>query len=70
LSTCLQANWKKLETPSIGRWLKEIAINMSLEKITHIKSRYRAFEDAWKSFMCFLEKENNGVISDGILEDM
>lgn len=53
----ISLHWKKLEAPSIGRWLKEMAMNMSLEKITHIiKGRYKALEDAWNPFMIFLEK--------------
>ncbi len=29
-------HWKKLEAQSIGSWLKEMAMNMSLEKITYL----------------------------------
>ncbi len=47
-------HWKRLEAPSIERGLKEMAMNMSLEKITYIiNGRCKFFEDAWNPFMFF-----------------
>lgn len=62
--------WKSLEPPSIKRWLREMVLNMSMEKITYIiKGKGKTFEDVWNPFRSFIEKEDSDMFKETI-EDM
>lgn len=48
--------WKNTKAPSVEDWLKEMAMNMAMEKITYIvKGKYRKFEEIWNPFLAFLD---------------
>ena len=49
-------HWKNIKAPRVGSWVKEMAINMSMEKITYIvRGKYGKFEEIWNPFFSFLE---------------
>lgn len=53
-------NWKNINEPRIGKWIKEMASNMSMEKITYIvKKKQNMFEDVWRPFTNFLRHSVN-----------
>lgn len=53
-------NWKNVDGPRIGMWIKEMASNMSMEKITYIvRRKQNVFDDIWKPFMYFLRHNVN-----------
>jgi len=50
------------------RWLREMVLNMSMEKITYIiKGKGKTFEDVWNR--SFIEKEDRDLFKETI-EDM
>ena len=55
-------HWKNIKAPSIGNWLKEMAISISMEKVSYIvKGKYGRFEKVWNPLLFFLEREGNDV---------
>lgn len=53
-------NWKNGDDPRIGKWIKEMASNMIMEKIKHIiKQKKHIFNDVWKPVISFLRGDVN-----------
>jgi len=53
-------NWKNVDGPRIGRWVKEMALNMTMEKITYIiRRKQHVFDNIWRPFMTFLKHDAN-----------
>lgn len=47
----ISLNWKNVDAPRIGRWIEEMASNMTLEKITYIiRWKQHVFDDIWRPF--------------------
>lgn len=56
----ISLNWKNVDGPRIGRWIKEMATNMTMEKITYIiRRKQHVFDDIWRPFICFLKHDAN-----------
>lgn len=55
--------WKRIQAPNVNDWLKEMANNMVMEKITYIvKGKGSKFEEIWYPFLAFLEEDGgNGT---------
>lgn len=59
--TALQ--WKTLSTATIGRWLREKAVNMSTEKLTYIvKFNYALLDEIWKPFISNPKRGDSGTL--------
>ena len=53
-------NWKSVDGPRIGMWVKEMASNMSMEKIMYIVRRKpNVFDNIWGPFRYFLRHNTN-----------
>ena len=53
-------NWKSVDGPRIGMWVKEMASNMSMEKITYIvRRKLNVFDNIWGPFRYFLRHNTN-----------
>lgn len=53
-------NWKSVDGPRIGMWVKEMASNMSMEKITYIvRRKQNVFDNTWGPFRYFLRHNTN-----------
>ena len=56
----ISINWKNVNGLRIGRWIKEMASNMTTEKITYIiRRKQHVFDDIWRPFICFLRHDAN-----------
>lgn len=56
--------WKKVHAPHVNDWLKEMATNMIMEKITYIvKGKCKKFEEIWYPFLSFLEEGGGNGMS-------
>lgn len=56
----ISLNWKNVDGPRIGRWIKEMASDMTMEKITYIiRWKQHVFDDIWRPFICFLRHDAN-----------
>lgn len=48
--------WKDVQSPTIGRWLKELSACLVLEKLTYImKKKLAKFKEIWNPFLAFLK---------------
>ena len=53
-------NWKRVDGPIIGMWVKEMASNMSIEKIMYIvRRKQNVFDNIWGPFRYFLRHNTN-----------
>ena len=56
----ISLKWKNVDGPRIGRWIKEMASNMTMERITYIvRQKQHVFDDIWRPFICFLRQDAN-----------
>ncbi len=56
----ISLNWKNVDGPRIGRWIKEMALNRTMEKLTYImKRKQHVFDDIWRPFIFFLRHDAN-----------
>lgn len=56
----ISLNWKDVDAARIGRWMKEMASNMTLEKITYIiRRKQHVLDNIWRPFISFLRHDAN-----------
>ena len=57
----ISLNRENVDGPRIGRWIKEMSLNMTMEKITYITRRKQhVFDDIWRPFIyIFLRPDAN-----------
>ena len=49
-------SWKNVNSPCIGKWLKELSACVSLENISYsIKGKQELFKKVWDPFLNYLE---------------